>query len=290
MFYIKSPFNFSTCAPVISLISITLLPSCSTISENIGTGITKITKRPGSFEKDKEMVVVAPQREVGDEVNINIESATEISSNSRKTAAGLVPAGLVDKAAGYLVDQLEKGVESAAGNYSVVYSGSYIGDDLENTRGFDLTRKIGKSEDDAMRMRLNFRRSGQGAYTLGLHNIALSKSKSAIPFWDKDVDMVVKVELGVLDPEKNAMISVVNTEFVVKGVELGSNKPFDNQQCRTTWFRFPKYQSTTVPYKVTVTIQETSDFYKVAEKGKSLVGEKKKDWAESLAKTLSGES
>lgn len=277
-------------ASVLPLALFTILSSCSAISESVGNGLTRATKRPGSFETRKETVSVSIHNETASGDAVKFPSKPKAASGVTDPNAGYkgLPVALAAAAAGYIVDGIEKGVESAAGNYSVVYTGSRIDDDLPGACGFDLTRTI--SGKDAAKMRLNFRRSGN-AYTLGLSSIQLAKSKAAIPFWDDDVDMVVKVQLGILDPEKNSMVQVVDAEFTAKNVVLGDTTEFNDQEQRTTWFRFPSFQTDSsnpeVPYKLTITIQETSDFYKVAEKGKTLVAEKNKDWTKSLTEAIS---
>jgi hypothetical protein len=196
-------------------------------------------------------------------------------------------------AAAFIVEEVEKGVANAAGNYSVIYSGSVVKESLRGVTGFSVIRSINGNENDvASDMQFRFRKSGD-AYSLRLTNITLNKAKTAIPLWDDDLDLIVKLELSMLDPKKNENLKVLASEFTVKNLKLGETKEFKQESpgFQTGWFRFPGYTSKqAVPYKLTITVQETSSFYKTAEKGKSLVGEKKKDWTENLAKILSGKA
>jgi len=255
------------------------LSSCSAISDGIGTGLTVATKRSGSFEKSKEKISIAEVKDdpSGEPVRISAGGGT-----ARSAAATL--------AATFLLDQVEKGVANAAGNYSVVYSGSIVKKDINNVRGFSLNRTVNSENVSASNLELRFRKSG-GAYSLRLISIRLDKAKAAVPFWDNDLDLVVKCELSVIDPEKSSNLPVLNSEFTVKGLEFGEELIFEEEEAsyQTGWFRFPAFPAgDPAPYKLLITVQETSDFYKTAEKGKTLVGEKKKDWSEKLAEFLSG--
>ncbi len=270
------------------ILSILTTCSCSVLSDTIGTGLTNATKRANSFETKKETVVI-------DAVTDHVEGSEAVgpsdlvdSGSNQENRLGPAGAALETVVAAYLVGEIEKGVSNAAGNYSVIYSGTLAGPNLVGVRGFSMQRLVDSKTGASITFLFN--KSGKSAYTIRLAELELARAKSAVPFWDDDVDMVVKLTLSVLGQEKTA--AVADSEFKVKNVKIGEKNfygPKDYNH-RTGWFRIPEPKDgDVIPYVLTVTVQETSDFYKTAEKGKALVGEKKETWTKKLTEALGGE-
>jgi hypothetical protein len=247
--------------------------SCSSItavSDTVELGITRVVADPRSYHAKNE------------NVNITIDTENKIDKN----AAGFaIPA----VAASYLAGEMIKGAENASKNFSISYSGNQLGYPINQFSGFTVTRTVGKNDATASKLTFsvkNFHDSGY--HYIALDSASITQSKAATPWWERDIDMVIAIKVSAPSGGKNGGPVVIDADqIVVKNIPLGGKviETFKGSP-HTGLFKLPESKT---PFFLQVTVQELSDFTKVAEKGNTLVGENKKDWQKKIEELLSEE-
>jgi hypothetical protein len=185
-----------------------------------------------------------------------------------------------------------RGFEEAAKNYSITYSASTLGKNLKSLPGFTVTRKV--NGDEAATLHFTVHQYDGNYYYIALDTVEVSRSKTAIPLWDGDLDVIVELKISTPKGGVNKGTAVVTPgKLVVKDLKLGERRPVqakkDPKPTRTTLAATGLFEPDTKPFFLEITVQEVSDFNDIAEKGATLIGKNKEDWQKKLAEVIEGE-
>ena len=264
-------FNFTACAISIVVVTLTSCGSITAVSDAVELGLTRVVSDSRSYRMQNENVVL--------QIETN---GTASSADGPGTRA--IPAF----AATYLAGEIIKGAENATKNFSISYTGRELDFPLNKLSGFSLIRTIGKDDREASRLNFkveNFKSSGY--HRIYLESAKIDLSKTATPWWERSVDLVIAIKISTPAGGKNSGPVVIDADqIVVKKIQLGADETFSFKgRTSTGLFKFPKEDT---PFLLEVTVQEMSNFTKVAEKGNTLIGEKKADWQKKLEEALGG--
>jgi hypothetical protein len=251
-----------------------LLNSCGSItavSDVVEVGLTRIVSDPRSYRMKNENVVL----------EIDTDGTAQSSDD---VAAKAMPAF----AATYLAGEVIKGAENATKNFSVSYTGSGLEYPLNKLSGFSVVRTVGNNNTEVSRLNFKVEKfKPSGYHYIYLESARIDQSKAATPWWEGTLDLVIAVRISTPAGGKDAGPVVIDADqLVVKKVKVGAGETTALKgRTRTGLFQFPEKDT---PFFLQVTVQEMSNFTKVAEKGNTLIGEKKADWQKKLEAALGG--
>jgi hypothetical protein len=257
--------------PIISLF--TSCGSVTSISDAVEVGLTRVVSNPESYRLDNE------------KVKVKIE--TNGGGSGGNVAA--FDAGVTAFVASYVAGEVIKGAEEATKNFSISYTGSELGYPLKRFSGFTVTRTVEKNDDLASELVFSVKEyQNTGYYFIEAQSADVAKSKSATPWWKNTVDVVVDIDISTPGAGKNGGTVVIDADqIVLKGIKVGGEPIYDFKgTTKTGLFQLPEKST---PFFLKVSVQEMSDFTKVAEKGNKLIGEKKEGWQKKLEGALGGE-
>ncbi len=264
-------FNFTACAVGIVTVTLSSCGSITAVSDAVELGLTRVVSDSRSYRMKNENVVL------------------QIETNGTPSSAeGPETKSIPPFAATYLAGEVIKGAENATKNFSISYTGRELDYPLNKLSGFSLIRTIGNEDKEASR--LNFRVEdfkSSGYHRIRLASAKIDFSKTATPWWESSVDLVVAIKISTPAGGKNSGPVVIDADqIVVKKIRLGTDETSSFKgRTSTGLFKFPKEGT---PFLLEVTVQEMSNFTKVAEKGNKLIGEKKADWQKKLEEAVSG--
>ncbi|QTN33157.1 hypothetical protein HZ994_12820 [Akkermansiaceae bacterium] len=252
-----------------------VLSSCGTVSsvsDAVEVGITRVVADPRSFRNKDEVVRV--------DIRTSSRSSTKMLSTSATAAI-----------ASYVAGEVIQGAEKATKNFSITYSGTELGYPLNGLEGFTVTREISTSTGATQASVLDFevKRFGSTNYHyIEMLSAKVMYAKSATPWWKGTLDLVVDIDISSPSAGKNNATLIIDADqMVAKGIKVGGDTVFSPRgNLKSGLFELPKDSK---PFFIKVSVQEMSDFSKIAEKGNKLIGEKKADWQKKLESALGGE-
>ncbi|MBK1831116.1 hypothetical protein JIN77_10290 [Verrucomicrobiaceae bacterium R5-34] len=274
---------------VSNVLLVSLISSCGSIgsiSNGVDSILTRVVSRPKSFNKKEEKVEISY---LSKSYVDRIYPAENLEMGTAGPASFTAGGAIASAAAGYVVDQVIDGAEKSTKNFEATYTVSDLAIVESTWGGFKINRTVNKGHACEMAFAVR-EKKGAGAY-VELCKIDLKRSKAAVSWMtlDNDIDIMVNVKITSHTPAKPNIVILDSSAILVKNVKLGTVRPVPGEATtkrpKTEFFNKPSSGYITI----SVTVQETADFQKIAERGAGLLEKNKDSWKKKFVDAVAGE-